>query len=294
MFPQITRQLAAFRPDVVVNDHQLFAGAMAAHRERIPFATSVTAPAAIREDGGRASEWGIQKIADLQTELGLAGDKPLVCSERMALVFTSRTFFGTTTLPAHFHFVGPVLQHRPKMSSFDWERFHRMKDRPRILVSIGTTFDHAHKIDFFRKVIAALKDAPVNVLVVSEPHLLADWPDHFLVQSKVPQLEVLPYLKAVVCHGGHNTVSEALTHGLPLVVIPIAYDQAHVAAQVAASGAGIRLHFKRFKPDQLGVAVHDVLTEPGYRDAAARVRVSFEEAGGTGKAASLLESMVTS
>jgi MGT family glycosyltransferase len=292
MFPRIARHLDHFRPDVVINDHQLFAGAMAAHRQRIPFATSVTAPAAIREDGGKAGEWGVRKIADLQTELGLPADKPLVCSDSVALVFTSRTFFGTTSLPGHYHFVGPVLQYRPKMMTFDWERFHRMKDKPRILVSIGTTFDHTHKLDFFRKVIAALQDAPVNVLVVSEPHLLAGWPDNFLVQAKVPQLDVLPYLKAVVCHGGHNTVSEALTHGLPLVVLPIAFDQAHVAAQVAASGAGVRLHFKRFKPEHLRGAVEDVLAAPGYREAAGRIRLSFEEAGGTARAAGLLEDMV--
>ncbi|TDW99254.1 glycosyltransferase [Dinghuibacter silviterrae] len=292
MFPRIAGQLEAFRPDVVINDHQLFAGAMAAHRQRIPFATTVTAPAAIREDGGKASEWGVRKIADLQMELGLAADKPLVCSDSMALVFTSKAFFGPSSLPGHFHFVGPVLQYRPKMTSFDWERFHRMKDKPRILVSIGTTFDHAHKIDFFRKVITAFQNAPVNVLVVSEPHLLGDWPDNFLVQSKVPQLEVLPYLKAVVCHGGHNTVSEALTHGLPLVVLPIAYDQAHVAAQVSAAGAGIRLHFKRFKPEHLGAAVREVLADASYREAAGRIRASFEEAGGTARAAGLLENMV--
>ena len=43
-----------------------------------------------------------------------------------------------------------------------------------------------------------------------------------------------------VTHGGHNTVCEALAHGLPLVVAPIRDDQPTVAAQVVQAGAGVR------------------------------------------------------
>jgi UDP:flavonoid glycosyltransferase YjiC (YdhE family) len=67
------------------------------------------------------------------------------------------------------------------------------------------------------------------------------------LQRQVPQLELLPHLDAVVCHGGHNTVCETLMNGLPMVVIPIAYDQSHVAGRVFRVGAGERLNFNRFK-----------------------------------------------
>jgi UDP:flavonoid glycosyltransferase YjiC (YdhE family) len=50
-------------------------------------------------------------------------------------------------------------------------------------------------------------------------------------------------MSAVVCHGGHNTVCEAVAHGVPLVVTPIRDDQPIIARQVADAGAGIRLHF---------------------------------------------------
>src|SRR5690606_200121 len=48
MYPGIVEHLRDFRPDLVVHDHQLFAGAYAAFRCGIPYATSVTAPAAIK------------------------------------------------------------------------------------------------------------------------------------------------------------------------------------------------------------------------------------------------------
>ncbi|WP_280951421.1 glycosyltransferase, partial [Methylobacterium radiotolerans] len=40
----------------------------------------------------------------------------------------------------------------------------------------------------------------------------------------------------VVCQGGHGTVSRALLHGVPLLVIPLARDQADNAARCAPRG----------------------------------------------------------
>ncbi|HLZ89551.1 MAG TPA: nucleotide disphospho-sugar-binding domain-containing protein, partial [Puia sp.] len=137
----------------------------------------------------------------------------------------------------------------------------------------------------------ALRDEPLSVIVVSDPALFATWPPNFMVRSRVPQLELLPYLEAVVCHAGHNTVCESLIHGLPLVVVPIAYDQSHVASRVTSTESGIRLNFKRFKAAHLKQAVRDVLGDARYRDAARRIQASFAKAGGAERAAGLLEKL---
>jgi len=104
----------------------------------------------------------------------------------------------------------------------------------------------------------------------------------------LPQLALLPHMQAVVCHGGHNTVCEALAQGLPLVVLPIKDDQPVVAEQVAGAGAGLRLKFGRVRPAELREAVLRVLGDPSFRDAAAKVARSFAAAGGAPRAASLL------
>ncbi len=296
MFRGISHWLDVYKPDVVINDHQVFSGAIAAYQKNIPYATSVTAPAAIKtlEDLPQIHEWELKKIKFLQQEYGVDEDKSIACSELLTLVFTSKEFFGETNLPDLYKFVGPVIQHRPFMHSFSWDKFHQMRGQPTVLVSIGTTFDHEYKKSFFAKVIEALGDQPVSVVVVSNESLFNQWPGNFLVQNKVPQLELLPYLDAVVCHGGHNTVCETLVHGLPLVVIPIAYDQSYVAGRVVEVGAGIRLNYKRFKAQHLRSAVEDVLKEHKYRSAAKNIQISFEKAGGTQKAGKLLEDIIIS
>jgi MGT family glycosyltransferase len=286
----ITCWLDEFKPDLIITDHELFAGAIAAIKYNIPYVTSVTAPAAVQimDELPKVYEWEQNQIVGLQTELGLTIGKSVASSDLLNLVFTSKEFFGEVRLPDHYQFVGPVIHKREGKTNFGWEKLHEAPGRNKILVSIGTTFNHEHKKNFFAKVIEAFGRGPYTVVVVCDPLLFEHWPDNFIVQLNIPQLEVLPYLDAVVCHGGHNTVCESLTNGLPLVVIPIAYDQSHVASRVVKTGAGLRLNFNRFKAIHLKEAVQEILENPSFKNAAALLKSSFTTAGGTAAAVDLL------
>ncbi|MFD9000305.1 glycosyltransferase [Streptomyces sp. NPDC059582] len=110
-----------------------------------------------------------------------------------------------------------------------------------------------------------------------------------LVLPSVPQLALLQRAAAVVCHAGHNTVCEALWHGVPLVVAPIRDDQPVVAGQVVDAGAGLRVRFGRVSAARLGAALDSVLHEPGHRAAAGRIRTAFRAAGGASAAATHLD-----
>ena len=287
--------LTTYQPDLIIGDHQLFAAPVAAKALGIPYATSVTAPAAIKimNELPKVHEWEVNQIIDLQKELGFQEERSLATSDLLTLVLTSNYFFGEMEdLPSQYKFTGPVLTERRVSCEFDWEKL-KSNDRKKILVSIGTTFDHDHKKAFFQKVIDAFKDENLTVVVVSDPQLFEQWPDNFMVYQQVPQLDLLPHLDGVVCHGGHNTVSETLSHGIPLVVIPIAYDQSHVAGRVVRTEAGERLNFNRFKANHLREAVQQILNNPGYREAAQKVGQSFAEAGGSATAATLLEKAIS-
>ena len=286
----IVSLLEKYKPDLVITDHQMFAGAIAAVNHKIPYATSVTAPAAIKimDELPKVHEWEVNQIVALQKELGIDRPASIACSDILTMVLTSREFFGELELPASYHFVGPVINRKPVHASFNWDLLQK-NNRPKILVSIGTTFDHEHKKNFFTKVIEAFENEDVTVVVVSDPSLFDFWPENFIVQRMVPQLELLPHLDAVVCHGGHNTVCETLMNGLPMVVIPIAYDQSHVAGRVVRVGAGLRLNFNRFKARHLQEAVQQILQDAAFKTAAEEIKASFIAAGGTEAAATLLE-----
>ena len=282
--------LEKYKPDLVITDHQMFAGAIAAVNQKIPYATSVTAPAAIKimDELPKVHEWEVNQIVALQEELGITKSTSIACSDLLTMVLTSKEFFGELELAPSYHFVGPVINRRVVKTEFDWDLLHKI-NRPKILVSIGTTFDHEHKKNFFAKVIEAFGQQNMTVVVVSDPSLFEVWPDNFMVQRMVPQLELLASMDAVVCHGGHNTVCETLINGLPMVVIPIAYDQSHVAGRVVRVGAGLRLNFNRFKANHLLESVRQILEEPAFKSSAMKIKESFLDAGGTEIAATLLE-----
>jgi len=283
--------LDQYRPDLVITDHQMFAGAVAALQRKIPYATSVTAPAALKvmDELPKIHEWENNQIIGLQKALGLELEQSVACSDLLTLVLTSKAFFGEMELPSNYRFTGPVIHKRTDNTpAFDWSRLEQIKAQPKILVSIGTTFDHEHKKAFFEKVVEAFSDQPLTVIVVSDPDLFEAWPENFIVQRNIPQLELLPHLDAVICHGGHNTVCETLTQGLPMVVIPIAYDQSHVAGRVVRVGAGLRLNFNRFKAPHLKEATEEILSNDQYKTAARQISASFAAAEGTHGAADLL------
>ncbi len=132
----------------------------------------------------------------------------------------------------------------------------------------------------------------VQAVMVAPPDLVPDPPPNVLVRERVPQLALLSRAAAVVGHGGHNTVVEALAAGVPLVVAPVRDDQPLVADQVVRAGAGVRVKFHRVTGPELRAAVAALLDEPGYRAAAARVRVGLMAAGGAPAAADRLEALL--
>jgi UDP:flavonoid glycosyltransferase YjiC (YdhE family) len=89
---------------------------------------------------------------------------------------------------------------------------------------------------------------------------------------------VLAHARLVVSHGGLQTVTEALVHGVPLIVIPQDVDQHIVGQRAAGLGAAIRLDGKT--PD--GTAFEQALVRieaarPEFERAAATIGRSFEE-----------------
>jgi MGT family glycosyltransferase len=145
---------------------------------------------------------------------------------------------------------------------------------------------------FSPAVLDALADLGGELQAVLAAPPGAPTPRHILLAGHVPQLALLPHMSAVLCHGGQNTVNEALAYGVPLVITPMQHDQLMIAHQVANAGAGIALRFDQLRATGLRDAVLAVLDDPSYRGAAEAVRDSFAAAGGARTAADRLEQLL--
>lgn len=285
--------LAGYRPDVLVVDQYAVAGALAAHRAGIRWATLCTGAMELappsRELPGHA-DFVRDRLAKVWGWAGLSPDPALDLrfSPYLVLALTSTALLGAgATLPPQCALVGPALGHRADDPEFPWQDWD--SHRQHVLVTVGTSSEHMAD-DFFRRISAALHPLAgrVQPVLVAASCTVPDPPDSALVCARVPMLNVLPKLQAVLCHGGMGTVTEALSFGVPLVLAPIRHDQPEVARQVVAAGAGRTVSFTDATPGELTEAVTAVLDQPGYRQAARRVAQSFAAAGGATAAADRL------
>ncbi|MGK3202220.1 glycosyltransferase [Amycolatopsis sp. MEPSY49] len=290
MAPGVAAALDAFAPHVVVADQQALAGGLLADARGLPWVTSATTSAELVDPLAgmpKVADWVGSLLRELRARIaGGRGSADPRFSPHGVLAFTTRELLGAATLPPRVRLVGPALGARPSTTDFPWEWLDPL--RQTVLVSLGTANTEAGG-RFLATAAEAFAGLDARAVLVDPGEVLGPVPLNVLVLPRVPQLALLPRMDAVLCHAGHNTVCEALWHGLPLVVAPIRDDQPIVAAQVVAAGAGVRLRFGRADVGRVAAAVGEVLGEPAYRRAAETVAASFHAAGGSGAAAGYLE-----
>ena len=89
------------------------------------------------------------------------------------------------------------------------------------------------------------------------------------------QDDLLRQADVVVCGGGHGMLSKTLLAGVPMVVVPGGGDQWELANRVVRQGSA-RL-VRPLNADALIAGVTEVLSDPGYRQAARRAGESVAE-----------------
>ena len=75
-----------------------------------------------------------------------------------------------------------------------------------------------------------------------------------------------------VARAGAGTAARAILAGVPTVVYPHAFDTHDTALALARAGASLTLPLAKLTPEGLAAALHRVLTEPSFADAAAALR----------------------
>lgn len=282
-----------FQPDVMVVDQHAVAGAVVAHRHDLLWASVAPTTMELTRPYRSLPEveaWIHEQLAAIWTTAGQPDAPPhdLRFSPHLLIAFTGTALSGELAWPDNAHLVGPALTTRPADTTFPWEWLD--PGRRHVLVTMGTLSMDLARV-FYDRILETLRPLAdrVQAIVVAPDGTIVDPGDHIFTRPRVPVLDLMPHLDAVVCHGGLNTVCEALHHGVPLVIAPIKGDQPINATQVVDAGAGIRVSFDRSRPQALRAALLAVLDDPSYRAAAESVGRSFRAAGGATAAVRHLE-----
>ena len=129
-----------------------------------------------------------------------------------------------------------------------------------IYLSMGSL--GCNDLELMQRLIDALDQTPHRVIVSMGP--LGDqmklgermWGDEFL-----PQPSILPQCDLLITHGGNNTVTEGFNFGLPMIVLPLFWDQYDNAQRVQELGYGRRLATYGASQDEIVAAVNDLLAD---------------------------------
>ncbi len=146
------------------------------------------------------------------------------------------------------------------------------RTRPLAYLTMGTVPSGAGEL--LRAAVVGLSRLRLDVIVALGPHdrdVLGVLPDRVHVEQFLRQDLLLPHLDLAVHHGGSGTLMGALAHGVPQLLLPQIADQIPNAHALARSGAGITLPAKTASPETISSAARRLLSEPGYRAAAARL-----------------------
>jgi UDP:flavonoid glycosyltransferase YjiC (YdhE family) len=96
----------------------------------------------------------------------------------------------------------------------------------------------------------------------------------------------------MITHAGMNSTLECLANGVPMLAIPVAHDQMHLAQLIAWKGAGRRLPLEEVTAGRVREELQEVLNDGRYRETATRIRGEIAAADGLNRAAALVEEAI--
>jgi len=287
MIPALLELTSAWRPDVVVRDDTEFGGCIVAECLGVPHA-------AVQTTAFRPHFYDLirEPLSERRVESGLPPDPDLAMPFRYLFLspFPPGYLDPSVTLPATTHRLRPVPFDRSGDEPLP-EWCERLPERPTVYLSLGTVINY--RADIFRAFLEGLRDAPLNLIVTvgrdQDPAQFGPQPEHIHIEHYIPQTLLFERCALVVTHGGSGTVMAALTHGLPMVIVPITADQPENAERCAALGVAQVIPLAELSAERAAKAVCEVLGQARYGQAAERVRDEIAALPGPEYAVELLE-----
>ncbi|XP_038557751.1 UDP-glucuronosyltransferase 2C1-like [Micropterus salmoides] len=136
-----------------------------------------------------------------------------------------------------------------------------------IIMSLGT-FVSELPADLTNEIAAAFAKLPQKVIWRHRGDRPATLGNNTLIVDWMPQNNILghPKIKVFVAHGGTNGVQEAIYHGVPVVGLPLFFDQYDNLLRLKERGAAKLLTINTLdKDDNFLKAIQEVLNEPSYK-----------------------------
>jgi zeaxanthin glucosyltransferase len=170
-----------------------------------------------------------------------------------------------------------------------WER---LNGKPLIYASMGTLVNGLPNV--YGTILEAASEFPEMQMVLSvgrnfNPDDLGRIPSNTIVVRTAPQIDLLKRAALCITHAGLNTALEALAQGVPMVAIPVGFDQPGVAARIAYHGVGEFIEVGNLTTRRLSDLIARIKENPKYRYKAGWFQKVLAETRGLDIAADIVE-----
>uniref|UniRef100_UPI00398EB0BE UDP-glucuronosyltransferase 3A1-like n=1 Tax=Pristiophorus japonicus TaxID=55135 RepID=UPI00398EB0BE len=139
-----------------------------------------------------------------------------------------------------------------------------------VVVTLGSMLSSVNMLAVLREMNTAFSQLPQ---VVIWRHVHHHWPSDVRPAPNVklvdwlPQNDLLGHPKArlLVTHGGHNSLMEAVYHGVPVIGIPLFGDQFDNMVRVEAKGLGVTIQVNQLHARGFSQAMATVIGDKRYK-----------------------------
>jgi zeaxanthin glucosyltransferase len=224
-----------------------------------------------------AASWGLGSLARVEH---CASGYAQIAQITPLLDYPRRSLIGC------FHYCGPL-----RYPEKDEGAAGRDPTSRRAFASLGSL--QGHRMDLFVRIADAAVSCGLDLTIAHGGRLTRNQVDGLSARG-ANVLEFVSYDEAfegiglAILHGGLNGVLDALKAGLPIVAIPLAFEQPAIGARVYRAGAGL-VSNARASSARLARTINEVRYNPCFARAAAKLQAEFKIAGGVRRAADIVE-----
>jgi zeaxanthin glucosyltransferase len=193
--------------------------------------------------------------------------------------FPEELDFARARKPEGAFFIEASVDIERRDGDFLWDRID--EDKPLVYCTLGSLLPFkfpARASRFFQMFMDAMAQRPGLQGVVTIGNYLKagefNCPGNVFIASTAPQVDVLKRASLMISHAGVTGVKESAFMGVPMLLIPISYDEFGNAARVVYHGLGERLRLKEVSAFELGRLIDRVLKDSSY---SARAKVISEK-----------------
>ncbi|MDM7457824.1 MAG: glycosyltransferase [Paracoccus sp. (in: a-proteobacteria)] len=164
---------------------------------------------------------------------------------------------------------------------------------PLVFVSLGTL--SGRRPALLHRICEAADGLAVTLVLAHCNRLTSDemarLPGRPILREMWPQRTVLAHAAVCITHGGLNTVLDSAAAGVPMLAMPLSFEQPGIAARVADRGLGLCLP-PSATALQIRTALQALLDRHRWRDNLSAIMAELQAAGGVRRGADLIEAIL--